>query len=80
MDWLFVRVNLKKKKKKKKEKKRPYYLIFSVVKKKKFKADLGEWSLGFMEKHCLVDVCISGLFLFLFPNCLTDVAFFCICQ
>lgn len=43
MDWLFVRVNLKK---------RPYYLIFCC---QTFMADMGEWSLGFVKKQCLLD-------------------------
>lgn len=43
MDWLFVRVNLKK---------RPYYLIFCC---QTFMADMGEWSLGLVKKQCLLD-------------------------
>lgn len=60
MDWLFVRVNLKKK--------RPYYLIFCC---QTFMADMGEWSLGLAKKRCLFQQVGEGFVLWL-----TDVAFF----
>lgn len=60
VDWLFVRVNLKKKK-------RPYYLIFSVVKKKKkFKQIWESGALVLWRSIALVVVYMSGLFFFFF--------------
>lgn len=63
MDWLFVRVHLKKKK-------RPYYLIFSVVKSLSRRVE--PWFYGEALPGCCV---YEWAFLFLFSNCLTDVAF-----